>query len=387
MKINKLQLVNFRNYDHCSVAFDKMVTVFYGKNGQGKTNILESIFYSAFGLSHRTNKEDEMVKFSSEGMAGLLDFAKTDLISFSGVFTKEDGSHSIHMKRFTENGKYHKEIKIDGKKTTAKDHYSFLNTVMFSPEDLQIIKGDPSLRRRFMDMEISQTDPVYYALLVRYRRLIKQRNSLLKGIRDHNQPQEPLTAWDEELADTAQILIKRLDNLRKLKEIAIPVFHILSDKIDSLEIKYEMKGNDGELFYPEEEKIDNMKDFYIESLKERRFKDIMQGSTGIGIHRDDLKTYINEADSRSFASQGQQRCCALALKLSQIEYVKKVSGEYPVLLLDDVMSELDQYRRNQLIGFINDKVQTIITVNDKTLIPDFGSNQYFNVEKGNITFS
>ena len=138
MKINKLQLVNFRNYDHCSVAFDKMVTVFYGKNGQGKTNILESIFYSAFGLSHRTNKEDEMVKFSSEGMAVLLDFAK------------EDGSHSIHMKRFTENGKYHKEIKIDGKKTTAKDHYSFLNTVMFSPEDLQIIKGDPSLRRRFI---------------------------------------------------------------------------------------------------------------------------------------------------------------------------------------------------------------------------------------------
>lgn len=259
---------------------------------------------------------------------------------------------------------------------------------MFSPEDLQIIKGDPLLRRRFMDMEISQTDPVYYALLVRYRRLIKQRNSLLKGIRDHNQPQEPLTAWDEELADTAaQILIKRLDNLRKLKEIAIPVFHILSDKIDSLEIKYEMKGNDGELFYPEEEKLDNMKDFYIQSLKERRFKDIMQGSTGIGIHRDDLKTYINEADSRSFASQGQQRCCALALKLSQIEYVKKVSGEYPVLLLDDVMSELDQYRRNQLIGFINDKVQTIITVNDKTLIPDFGSNQYFNVEKGNITLN
>ena len=374
MKIDKLQLVNFRNYDHCSVAFDKMVTVFYGKNGQGKTNILESIFYSAFGLSHRTNKEDEMVKFSSEGMAVLLDF------------TKEDGSHSIRMKRYTDNGRCHKEIKIDGKKTTAKDHYSFLNTVMFSPEDLQIIKGDPSLRRRFMDMEISQTDPVYYALLVRYRRLIKQRNSLLKGIRDHNQAQEPLTAWDEELADTgAQILIKRLDNLKKLKEIAIPAFHSLSDMIDSLEIKYEMKGNDGKLFYPEEEKVENIKDFYVKSLKERRFKDIMQGSTGIGIHRDDLKTYINEADSRSFASQGQQRCCALTLKLSQIEYIKKVSGEYPVLLLDDVMSELDQYRRNQLISFINDKVQTIITVNDKTLIPDFGSNQYFNVEKGIIT--
>ena len=373
MKVNKLRLLNFRNYEHCSVDFENMVTVFYGKNGQGKTNILESIFYSSFGLSHRTNKEDEMMNFSSEGMAVLLDFVK------------EDGTHSIKIKRYLYNGRIHKEIKVDDKKTTAKDHYSFLNAVMFSPEDLNIIKGDPALRRRFMDMEISQTDPVYYELLVRYRRLLKQRNSLLKVIRDNNQPQEQLAPWDEEISGVgAKILTKRLENIKKLKDISVPFFYNLSDKSDSLEIKYEMKGNSGELFYPEEESVQNIKDFYLKSLKERRFKDIMQGSTGIGVHRDDLKTYINNADSRAFASQGQQRCCALALKLSQIEYVKKVSGEYPVLLLDDVMSELDQYRRNQLISFINDKVQTIITVNDKALIPDFGSNQYFYVEKGNI---
>ena len=373
MIINKLQLVNFRNYDHCAVNFDKMITVFYGKNGQGKTNLLESIYYSSFGLSHRTSKEDEMMKFSSEGMAVLLDFMK------------EDGMHSIKIKRYSDNGRLHKEISIDGKKTTAKDHYSFLNTVMFSPEDLQIIKGDPALRRRFMDMEISQTDPLYYDLLVRYRRLLKHRNSLLKVIRDQNCPEEQLAPWDDEISDTgAQILIKRLENLKKIKTISIPAFHNLSDKSDSLEIKYEMKGNDGETYYPEEEKVKDIKDFYMKSLKERRLKDIRQGSTGIGIHRDDLKTFINDADSRAFASQGQQRCCALALKLSQIEYVKQISGEYPVLLLDDVMSELDQHRRNQLISFINDKVQTIITVNDKTLIPDFGSNQYFYVEKGSI---
>lgn len=373
MKINKLQLVNFRNYERCTVNFDKMVTVFYGNNGQGKTNILESIFYSAFGFSHRTNKEDEMVKFSSEGMAVLLDF------------TKEDGSHSVRMKRYYDQGKYHKEIKIDGNKTTAKNHYSFLNAVIFSPEDLNIIKGDPGLRRRFIDMEISQTNPVYYELLIRYRRLLKQRNSLLKVIREDYQSQAQLDPWDEEIADTgAQILIKRLENIKKLKEICIPVFHILSNQADCMDIKYEMKGNNGELFYPEEENVKNSKDFYLKSLNDRRFKDIMQGSTGIGIHRDDLKTYINNLDSKAFASQGQQRCCALALKLSQIEYVKQVSGEYPVLLLDDVMSELDQHRRNQLINFINDKVQTIITVNDKTLIPDFGSNRYFNVEQGNI---
>ena len=373
MKINKLQLVNFRNYERCTVNFDKMVTVFYGNNGQGKTNILESIFYSAFGFSHRTNKEDEMVKFSSEGMAVLLDF------------TKEDGSHSVRMKRYYDQGKYHKEIKIDGNKTTAKNHYSFLNAVIFSPEDLNIIKGDPGLRRRFMDMEISQTDSVYYELLIRYRRLLKQRNSLLKVIREDNGSQAQLNPWDEEIADTgAQILIKRLSNIKKLKEICIPVFHILSNQADYMDIKYEMKGNNGELFYPKEENIKNIKEFYLKSLNDRRFKDIMQGSTGIGIHRDDLKTYINSLDSKAFASQGQQRCCALALKLSQIEYVKRVSGGYPVLLLDDVMSELDQHRRNQLIHFINDKVQTIITVNDKTLIPDFGSNRYFNVEQGSI---
>ena len=373
MKVNKLRLLNFRNYEHCSVDFENMVTVFYGKNGQGKTNILESIFYSSFGLSHRTSKEDEMMNFSADGMAVLLDFVK------------EDGAHSIKIKRYLDNGRIHKEIKIDDKKTTAKDHYSFLNAVMFSPEDLNIIKGDPALRRRFMDMEISQTDPVYYELLVRYRRLLKQRNSLLKVIRDNNQPQEQLVPWDEEISGIgAQILIKRLENIKKLKEISVPAFYNLSDKTDELEIKYEMKGNNGELFYPEEESAQNIKDFYLKSLKERRFKDIMQGSTGIGVHRDDLKTYINAADSRAFASQGQQRCCALALKLSQIEYVKEISGEYPVLLLDDVMSELDQYRRNQLISFINDKVQTIITVNDKALIPDFGSNQYFYVEKGSI---
>lgn len=373
MKINKLHLLNFRNYEDCSVDFKDRVTVFYGKNGQGKTNILESIFYSSFGLSHRTNKEDEMMKFSAEGMAVFLDFIK------------EDGVHSIKIKRFWDNGKLYKEIKIDGKKSTAKDHYSFLNTVMFSPEDLQIIKGDPALRRRFMDMEISQTDPTYYELLVRYRRLIKQRNSLLKVIRENNQFQEQLDPWDEEISETGtRILIKRLNNIKRIKEISIPAFYNLSNKTDSLEIKYELKGNNGKLYYPKEESFKGLKDFYLKSLKERRFKDIMQGSTGIGIHRDDLKTYINGAESKSFASQGQQRCCALALKISQIEYIKEVSGEYPVLLLDDVMSELDQYRRNQLITFINDKVQTIITVNDKTLIPDFGSNQYFYVEKGCI---
>ncbi len=373
MKINKLKLVNFRNYDIFSADFEKMITVFYGKNGQGKTNLLESIFYAAFGLSHRTNKEEDMMKFSSEGMSVMLEFEKYD------------GPHSIRIKRYVDNGKLHKEINIDGKKTSSKNHYGYFNAVMFSPEDLQIVKGDPSLRRRFMDMEISQTDPVYYDLLVRYRRLLKQRNSLLKIIRDQNHSKEQLSVWDEEISDVnAQVLVKRLENIKKLKNILIPAFNVLSDKSDSLDIKYEIKGNDGNLFYPEEETFESLKDFYNKNLQERMFKDILMGNTGIGIHRDDMKIYINGAESKSFASQGQQRCCALALKLSQIEYIKNISGEYPVLLLDDVMSELDSHRRNQLIGFINEKVQTFITVNDKSLIPDFPSSRYCEIEKGKI---
>ena len=373
MKIDTLKLVNFRNYDNLALGFDKMITVFYGKNGQGKTNLLESMFYAAFGLSHRTNREEEMMKFSSEGMSVMLDFKK------------DDGGHSVKIKRYTENGNFHKEINIDGKKTTAKNHYGYFNVVMFSPEDLQIVKGDPSLRRRFLDMEISQTDPVYYDLLIRYRRGIRQRNSLLKIMREQDCSQDQLDIWDEEIAAVnAGILLKRLENIKKLKEISIPVFSVLSDNSDSLELKYELKGNDGNVFYPENESFENMKDFYIKSLRERRYKDIVQGNTGIGIHRDDLKTYINNTESRSFASQGQQRCCALALKLSQIEYIRQISGEYPVLLLDDVMSELDQYRRKQLIGFINEKVQTFISVNERSLIPDFNSSHYYEIEKGNV---
>lgn len=375
MKIEKLQLVNFRSYDYVSLCFDRMLTVFYGKNGQGKTNLLESMFYAAFGLSHRTSKEEDMLKFATEGMA------------VSAEFSKGDGSHSIRMKRYFDSGKYKKEIKLDGKKVTAKDHYGYLNIVMFSPEDLQIVKGEPALRRRFLDMEISQTDPLYYDFLIRYRRVLRQRNSLLKIVREKNIPQSELDIWDEEIsALNAGILCKRLSNIKKLKNISSSIFHVLSERNDILDLKYEMKENNGVRSYPEWKDIDEdkMRQKYLENLKERRFKDIMQGTTGIGIHRDDLKIDINQVDSKAFASQGQQRCCALALKMSQIEYVREITGEYPVLLLDDVMSELDQYRRRQLVGFINEKVQTFITVNDSSLIPDFSSSKYFEIQKGNI---
>lgn len=373
MKIDTLQLVNFRNYDHAALRFGHMVNVFYGKNGQGKTNLLEAIFYAAFGLSHRTNKEEELLRFSSPGMAVLAEVERCD------------GPHEIRCKRLLENGRWRKEVRIDGKKTAARDHYGFLNVVMFSPEDLQIVKGEPALRRRFLDMEIAQTDPLYYDLLVQYNRSLKQRNRLLKDIREEKAGRDQLAVWDKALASTgAQLLQKRLENLGKLEAIAQPIYAALAEDKETLSLSYEMKGNDGQILHPLEEVGRDWESHYLGALQERRFKDVLQGTTGIGIHRDDLKPEINGRAAKSFASQGQQRCCALALKMSQIEYVREMAGEYPVLLLDDVMSELDGSRRRQLVRFINEKVQTFITVNDRALIPEFATNGYFEIEDGQI---
>ncbi len=373
MRINRLQAVNFRNYPSASLNFQQMVNVFYGKNGQGKTNLLEAVFYAAFAMSHRTSREDEMMRFGQQGMAVLADFER------------EDGPHSVQIKRYEDNGRMKKEIRIDKKRISAREHYGSLNVVMFSPEDLQIVKGEPALRRRFLDMEISQTDPLYYELLLKYNRSLRQRNKLLKLIREQQAREQDLAVWDREIARlNAAILVKRLDNLAKLQRISREIFHELSEQKEELELQYEMKGNNGQLLYPTAEDGRDWEAFCLESLEARHFKDIMQGSTGIGIHRDDLRTLINGYDSKAFGSQGQQRCCALALKLSQITYVKEESGEYPVLLLDDVMSELDAHRRKQLVGFINGKVQTFITVNDRELIPAFPENRYFEIDAGGI---
>ena len=373
MKIDTLQLVNFRNYDQASLQFTHMVNVFYGKNGQGKTNLLEAIFYAAFGLSHRSNREEDLVRFGQDGLAVLTSLER------------EDGPHKIRCKRYLENGRWRKEVRIDEKRTAARDHYGFLNVVMFSPEDLQIVKGEPALRRRFLDMEIAQTDPLYYDLLVQYNRNLKQRNRLLKDIRDEKASASQLEPWDEALAGTAaKLLEKRLANLSHLQAIADPIFSTLSGQKENLSLVYDLKANDGEILHPTAGDEQDWQAFYRDSLAARRFKDIWQGTTGIGVHRDDLDPRINGRAAKSFASQGQQRCCALALKMSQIEYVRDRAGEYPVLLLDDVMSELDSERRRQLVSFITDKVQTFLTVNDRSLIPEFASNAYFEVTDGHV---
>ena len=372
MKINKIYAVNFRNYDSCNLELSSMINVFYGQNAQGKTNILEAIFYSAFGMSHRTFTEEELLKIGCKEMAVGVEYD-----SFSGL-------HDIKIKKFQQLGRNKKEIFLDGTKVKPKEHYGSLNAVMFSPEDLQLVKGEPSLRRRFFDMQIAQTDPIYYDLLVKYNRVVQQRNKLLKEIRDNEGSSAQLQPWNKEfIALATAIAKKRQLALEKLKVIAGEIYASITGNKEILTIKYELKANNGELLYPEND-FEDWEIFYTQKLAERERIDILRGNTGIGPHRDDIVLLLNDMSLKSFGSQGQQRSGALALKLSQLEYVRREIGEFPILLLDDVMSELDNSRRAQLLMFIDGKVQTFITVNDRELIPELAGNNYFEIVQGSV---
>lgn len=372
MKINKIYAVNFRNYGACNLDFSSMINVFYGQNAQGKTNILEAIFYSAFGMSHRTFTEEDLLKLGCKEMAVGVEYD-----SFSGL-------HEIKIKKFQQLGRNKKEIFLDGAKVKPKEHYGSLNAVMFSPEDLQLVKGEPSLRRRFFDMQIAQTDPIYYDLLVKYNRVVQQRNKLLKEIRDNEGSSTQLQPWNKEfIALATAIAKKRQLALEKLKVIAGEIYASITGNKEILTIKYELKANNGELLYLEND-FEDWEIFYTQKLAERERIDILRGNTGIGPHRDDIVLLLNDMSLKSFGSQGQQRSGALALKLSQLEYVRREIGEFPILLLDDVMSELDNSRRAQLLMFIDGKVQTFITVNDRELIPELAGNNYFEIVQGSV---
>ena len=209
MKIESIYAVNFRNYEACNLKLPGMINIFYGQNAQGKTNILEAIFYASFGLSHRTSSEEDLLKLN------------TDALAVGVEFTSLSGEHTVKIKKYRQLNSWKKEILLDGTKVKPKEHYGSLNTIMFSPEDLQLVKGEPSLRRRFFDMQISQTDPIYYDLLVKYNRVLSQRNKLLKEIRDNEVNENELIPWNKEFVRLAsQIVQRRLKALQKLQGIA-----------------------------------------------------------------------------------------------------------------------------------------------------------------------
>ncbi|TCL57263.1 DNA replication and repair protein RecF [Kineothrix alysoides] len=344
MIIKSLELMNFRNYEFLDLKFSEGTNILYGDNAQGKTNVLEAIYLSATTKSHKGSKDRDIVKFDSEE-AHIRTYLEKQEIQY-----KVD----VHLRKNKSKG-----IAIDGQKIKkAADLLGLLNVVFFSPEDLSIIKNGPAERRRFVDMELCQLDNFYLYNLNHYNKIVNQRNKLLKDMYFKPELKETLNIWDSQLVSFgSKIIERRRIFVEQLNEIIYDIHKRLSGDKEELSIKYE----------PDVE-IDD----FAKLMKNSQEKDIRLKQTSIGPHRDDFCFMVGNIDIRRFGSQGQQRTAALSLKLSEIELVKKITKDIPVLLLDDVLSELDSSRQNYLLSSIGD-IQTIITC---TGLDEFVNNRF-----------
>lgn len=366
MKIQRLELQHFRNYEQLSLNLPPGTTAFLGANAQGKTNILEAIVLASLGRSHRTSQEEDLIAWEQAGATVGINFERLEV------------QHRLDV-RLSRQGR--KEILFNGHPIKAKDLIGQLNIVLFSPEDLLLVKGVPALRRRFLDMEISQASPTYYRRLLRYHRFLQQRNLLLKRIRNREQSLDALDSWDEGLAgEAAGIVTKRREAIKKINMLANLMHRRITANQESLAVKYSLHGMDEDGAIAEEE----LTAWYREQLHRRRTEDIARGITTIGPHRDDLLLAVNGNSLRAFGSQGQQRTGVLALKLAELEFIRSETGEYPILLLDDVMSELDASRREHLLGFIKDRVQTLITATDDAYLPVLAAERKVQIRGGTV---
>ncbi len=357
MIIKSLELMNFRNYDFLDLKFSEGTNILYGDNAQGKTNVLEAIYLSATTKSHKGSKDRDIVNFNAEE-AHIRTYLEKE-----GIEYKVD----MHLRKSKSKG-----IAVDGQKLKkAADLLGLLNVVFFSPEDLSIIKNGPAERRRFVDMELCQLDNFYLYNLNHYNKIVNQRNKLLKDMYFNPQLRDTLNIWDSQLVSFgSKIIERRRIFIDQLNEIIYEIHKKLSGDKEELVIKYE----------PDVE-IENFENV----MRASQEKDMKLKQTCVGPHRDDLSFMVGDIDIRKFGSQGQQRTAALSLKLSEIELVKKITKDTPVLLLDDVLSELDSNRQNYLLNSIGD-IQTIITC---TGLDEFVNNRFeidkvFRVVEGTI---
>ena len=357
MIIKSLELVDYRNYESLSIEFCEGTNILYGDNAQGKTNILEAIYVAATTKSHKGSKDKDIVNFDKEE-AHIRTFIQKE-----GIETRVD----MHLRKSKSKG-----IAIDGQKIKkAADLLGLCNVVFFSPEDLGIIKNGPGERRRFVDMELCQLDSFYLYNLNNFNKIVNQRNKLLKDMYMNPQLKETLNIWDMQLVSYgSKIIERRAKFVEQLNEIIFDIHKKLSGGKEELRIVYE----------PNVE-IDDLE----KKLRESQDRDIRSKMTSVGPHRDDFSFIIGNTDIRKFGSQGQQRTAALSLKLSEIELVKKITKDTPILLLDDVLSELDSNRQNYLLNSIGD-IQTIITC---TGLEEFVNNRFeidrvFQVTNGKV---
>lgn len=371
MYIKNIAIQNFRNYDLVNCSFNEQLNIFYGDNAQGKTNLLEAIFYAAFGFSHRTKYESELIKHTADYYIVKVILDNDDIITIK--------KNAMGKKIITHNDLVIKQ----------KDLIGEIKTVLFSPDDLNMIKGEPANRRRFLDLQISQTDKKYLNFLIKYNKIIKQRNILLKEINSGTKKINALEVWDDLFCKVvAELLAARLKYIIVLEEIAQKIQADISLDKEKLQMNYLLKNNNQEELISTDKISDCLQkknfSWYEEKVKNNLERDIMRGTTSIGIHRDDLVFKINDDNLRLFGSQGQQRSSILSLKLAEIMYIYNNTEQYPILLLDDVNSELDANRRKALLNFVSNKTQTFITTTEKSFIPDIATVDYYKILNGSI---
>ena len=353
MWIKELKINNFRNYKNEEIKFEKNINIFYGENAQGKTNIIEAIFLCSMGRSFRTNKDKEMILLNESQANIEIEFEKSD----------RSGKIKIELA-----GK--KNVSINGIKIKKlSELLGNVNIVIFTPDDINILKGGPQNRRRFLDIMISQLRPNYVNIYNLYLKTLEQRNNYLRQIKEQNKDENLLEIWDEKLADYAVNIYKyRNEFIEKIKSKIKKIHSQITNNEEEIEIEYISCCKEKEEF--------------LKLLKERRKLDIIKGFTTKGIHRDDFLIYINGKETSVYGSQGQNRTAMLSLKLSELNVVYDEIGEYPILLLDDFMSELDSKRRKSFLENVRD-TQVIITCTEKISIENLKTFMY-NVKKGKV---
>ena len=334
MFIKRLQMLNYRNYNVLDISLGPHVNVFMGDNAQGKTNILEGIYYCAFARSHRTSKDRELINWNSNNALLSITVGRERLDKRIDISILKDGKKAIQVNKI--------KIKKIG------ELFGNFNVVMFSPEDLKIIKDSPGVRRKFIDMELCQLNPKYYYNLVQYNKVLNERNSIL---RNRNINKDILDVYDMQLVEFGyNIIIDRLEYIQKLNKYSAKIHSDITSGKEKIEFKYISTIKD----------LENIKENFYLLLEKNRSRDCERGITSIGPHRDDFTVLINDIDTKSYGSQGQQRTAVLTIKFSSLKIIKELTGEHPVLLLDDVLSELDFSRKRYILSTIGD-IQTIIT--------------------------
>ncbi len=357
MILKSVALSHFRNYSDLYLEFDQGTNILYGDNAQGKTNVLESVYVSGTTRSHKGSKDKELIQFGQE------EAHIRTMVEKKGKPYQID----MHLKKNRSKGIAINKIPI----RKASELFGILNIVFFSPEDLNIIKNGPSERRRFLDFELCQLDKIYLFHLTNYNKILSQRNKLLKDVNFKPELKDTLSVWDAQLVSYGtKIIAARKEFITQLNEIIFGMHKKISGGKEELLVSYEPDVEEGQL--------------EVELLRNQE-KDLKFGMTSVGPHRDDMCFLIHGIDIRRFGSQGQQRSCALSLKLSEIELVKSSIQDTPVLILDDVLSELDSSRQNFLLNSIHD-IQTIITCTglDEFVKNRFEVNKVFKVKNGTV---